>query len=45
MTINDLFNYLKDIFGNLNQQKDLMEEFQELNMRASTLDDFFSEFI
>ena len=44
-TIDDLFNHLKDIFGNSHQKEQTMEKFRELKMRASSFSNFYSEFI
>ena len=44
-TINDLFNYFKDIFGNLHRKEHAMEKFRKLKMGVSLFDDFDSEFI
>ena len=44
-TINNLFNYLKDIFGNLHWKKHAIEKFQELKMEASLSSNFYSKFI
>ena len=44
-TIDKLFNYLKDIFGDSHQKKHAMEKFRELKMGTSLLSDFYSEFI
>ena len=44
-TIENLFNYLEDIFGNSHQKEHAMEKFRELKMEASSFSDFYSEFI
>ena len=44
-TIEDLFNYLEDIFGNSHRKEHVMEKFRELKMGASSFSDFYSEFI
>ncbi len=44
-TINDLFNNLKDIFGNPYQKEYVMEKFRDLKMGASSFSDFYSKFI
>ena len=43
-TINDLFNHLKDIFGNPHWKKHVREKFRELKMVTSSCNDFYSEF-
>ena len=44
-TIDDLFNYLEDIFGNPHRKEYVIEKFQELKMGVSLFGDFYSEFI
>ncbi len=44
-TIDDLFNYLEDIFSNPYQKKYAMDKFWELKMGASSFSDFYFEFI
>lgn len=44
-TIEDLFNYLEDIFSNLYWKKYVMEKFRDLKMSTSSLNKFYSEFI
>ena len=44
-TIEDLFNHLEDIFGNLHWKEYTMEKFQDLKMGARLFNDFYSEFI
>ena len=44
-TIDNLFNYLKDIFGNPHWKKYAMEKFRELKMGASLFSDFYFKFI
>ena len=44
-TIDNLFNYFKDIFGNSHWKKHAIEKFQELKIEASLFNDFYSEFI
>ena len=44
-TIDDLFNYLEDIFGNPHRKEHVIEKFRELKMGASSFSDFYSEFI
>lgn len=43
--INDLFNYLKDIFDDSYRIKYVIENFWELKMGASFFSDFYTEFI
>lgn len=43
--IEDLFNHLKDIFGNLYWKKHAMEIFWELKMGINLFKDFYLEFI
>ena len=44
-TIEDLFNHLEDIFGNLHRKKHAMEKFRDLKMGARSFNNFYSEFI
>ena len=44
-TIKDLFNHLKDIFGNPHWKEYAMEKFRDLKMGACSFNDFYSEFI
>lgn len=44
-SIKDLFNYLKDIFGNFYQKKHAIEKFQDLKIRANLFNNFYFEFI
>lgn len=44
-TIKDLFNHLKDIFGNFYPKDYTIEKFQKLKMGASSFSNFYSEFI
>ena len=43
--IENLFNYLENIFNNPHRKKYAMEKFQDLKMGASSFNDFYSEFI
>ena len=43
--IENLFNYLEDIFDNPHQKKHTMKKLQELKMEASSFSDFYSKFI
>lgn len=43
--IKDLFNYLKDIFGNFYQKKRAIEKFRELKIGANLFSGFYSKFI
>ena len=44
-TIEDLFNYLEDIFANPHWKDHAMEKFRDLKMGARSFNDFYSEFI
>ena len=44
-SIDNLFNHLKNIFGNPHRKKHVMEKFRELKMGASLFNDFYSKFI
>lgn len=44
-TIEDLFNYLKDIFDNLHQKNHAMKKFWDSKMGINLFNDFYSEFI
>ncbi len=44
-TIEDLFNYLEDIFDNGHWKKHTMEMFRELKIGTNLFNDFYSEFI
>lgn len=44
-TIEDLFNHLKDIFGNFYQKEYVIKKFRELKMEASLFIEFYSKFI
>lgn len=44
-TIEDLFNYLEDIFCNSHWKEHTMEIFQELKMGTNSFKDFYLEFI
>ena len=44
-TIEDLFNYLEDIFDNSYQKKYALEKFSKLKIGASSFTNFYSTFI
>lgn len=43
--IEDLFNYLEDIFNNSYQKKYIIEKFRDLKMNINSFNNFYSEFI
>lgn len=43
--IENILNYLEDIFGNPNQKNHAIEKFQELKIRTNLLSNFYSKFI
>lgn len=43
--INNLFNYLEDIFGNFHRKEYIMEKFQDLKIGISLFNNFHLEFI
>ena len=44
-TLKDLFNHLKDIFGNPYRKEHAMVKFRDLKMGARSFNDFYSKFI
>ncbi len=44
-TIDNLFNHLKDIFGNLHQKEHAIDKIRELKMGPSSFSDFYSKLI